>query len=648
VWVPGLLLVLATLAAYQPVWHAGFVWDDDTTLTANPLIQAPDGLAKFWLSTEPIDYWPVTYTTLWAEWRLWGDAPLGYHVTNLFLHLLVVGMVWLVLRRLKIPGAWWAALLFAVHPVNVETVAWVAQRKTLLAALFFLVSVYGYTRAGLAESEAPRRDGEKAAGGRGWYWASLLAFVVAMLSKGSAAMLPLVLLGLVAWRRKVTWADAARLAPFFAVAGGLTWVNIWFQSHGAHAAIRHATVVERVLGAAAAVWFYLEKAIWPAGLMFIYPQWDIRADELRWWVPLLAAVALTGLLWRQRRTGWGRAGLLAWFYFVVTLAPVMGLVDVYFMKFSLVADHYQYLSLIGVAGLAGAGLQKAMEGPETRRRMAVAGAGLVLMALGGLTWRYCARYADAETLWQATLEQNPSALVGWDALGHLAFQAGRVEEAVRDFKRLAALDPEDVQGYNNLGVAYGQLGQLDTAVGEYRQALKIQPDFAQTHYNLGNVWLQLGRWNAAMDEYRAALQIQPDYTEARSNLGAAEVQAGREEEAVGEYRQVLKVQPDNVSALNNVAWILATAPQDALRRGTEAVELAEQASRLTGGQNPAMLRTLAAAYAETGRFPDAVAAARQALALAEQRTDAALTASLREQLGFYEKNLTVAQAGKLP
>jgi tetratricopeptide (TPR) repeat protein len=642
------LLVLATLAAYQPVWHAGFVWDDDATLTANPLIQAPDGLAKFWLSTEPIDYWPVTYTTLWAEWRVWGDAPLGYHVTNLFLHLLVVGMVWLVLRRLKIPGAWWAALLFAVHPVNVETVAWMAQRKTLLAALFFLISVYSYVRTGLAESEAPERGGERAASGRGWYWASLVAFVLAMLSKGSAATLPLVLLGLVAWRRRVNWADGARMAPFFAVAGGLTLVNIWFQSHGVHPAIRHATVVERVLGAAAAVWFYLGKAVWPAGLMFIYPQWDIRADELRWWVPLFAAVALTTLLWRQRQTGWGRAGLLAWFYFVVTLAPVMGFVDVYFMKYALVADHYQYLSIIGVAALAGAGLQKMMEGPETRRQMVAAGAGLVMVALGVLTWRDCAKYADAETLWRATLAENPNALVGWDALGHLAFSAGRVDEAVADFKRMAALDPEDVQGYNNLGVVYLQLGRPDAAVGEYRAALKIEPDFAQTHYNLGNVWLQQGRWDEAMGEYRAALRIQPDYPEARSNLGAAEVQAGREEAAAGEFRQVLKIQPDNVSALNNLAWILATAPQDSVRHGDEAVALAGQASRLTGGENPAMLRTLAAAEAEAGRWPEAVATAQRALALAERGTDAGLVESLREQLGFYEKGLTVAQAGKVP
>jgi len=172
---------------------------------------------------------------------VWGDAPLGYHVTNLFLHLLVAGLVWRVLRQLKIPGAWWAALLFAVHPVNVETVAWVAQRKTLLAALFFLISVYGYARAGLVESEAPGQSGKNAAGQHGWYWVSLVAFVLAMLSKGSAAMLPMALLGLVAWRRKVKWADGARLAPFFAVAGALTWVNIWFQANGAHAVIRHKT-----------------------------------------------------------------------------------------------------------------------------------------------------------------------------------------------------------------------------------------------------------------------------------------------------------------------------------------------------------------------------------------------------------------------
>ncbi len=280
-WAPLALLIGLTAFAYLPSLANGFIWDDDVSLTQNPFIRSGEGLHDFWVTTLTPDYWPVTATTLWAEWRLWGMNPLGYHVTNLGLHLAEVLLLWTILRRLQVPGATLAALLFALHPVNVESVAWITQRKNLMAMLFYLLSVLAFLRAG--ERFRPA------------YWLSLLAFALGMLAKGSVAVLPVVLLGIIAWRRPLRAGDFLRVAPFFAVAGALTLVNIWFQGHHLAAAetIRHAGGLERLLGAGAVVWFYLSKALLPIRLILPYPQWRIDSASVGWWLPLLATVAMT-------------------------------------------------------------------------------------------------------------------------------------------------------------------------------------------------------------------------------------------------------------------------------------------------------------------------------------------------------------------
>jgi hypothetical protein len=342
------LLVVLTCAAYWPSLRGGFLWDDDVLLTNSSMVKAPDGLYRIWFTTEPVDYWPMTNTSFWLEWRLWGLHATGYHVTNLTLHIANAFLLWAILRRLRIPGAWLAALIFGVHPVNVESVAWIAQRKNTLSMLFFLSSILWYLKA---EIGGPRR----------WYWFSVLAFALAMLSKASVVVLPAVLLLIVWWRRdRITRSDVVRTLPFVLVAIGLTLVSIAFQARGAEEAIRHATAAERMLGAGAIVWFYLYKALLPIHLVFVYPQWQVDAGDVRWWVPLAAAVAATSLLVWQRRRPWGRALLFAWLFFCVALLPVMGFVDIAFMRYSLVADHYQYIAIIGVIALAAAAVDRTL------------------------------------------------------------------------------------------------------------------------------------------------------------------------------------------------------------------------------------------------------------------------------------------------
>ncbi len=357
------IFVLAAFLAYFPSLSGGFVLDDDKLLTDNSLIKASDGLYRLWCTIESIDYWPVSNTTLWLEWRLWGMNPTGYHVTNLILHIVAALLIWVTLRKLSIPGAFLAGLIFAVHPVNVESVAWIASRKNLLAMLFFLLSVLCYLKFEMPSSSTldrlhrknlPLAPRSSPLASCLWYGLSLLAFILAMLSKGSVAVLPVLLLGIVWWLRPLTRWDLLRAVPFFLVAVALAGVNVWFQTHGSGEVFRSASFTERLLGAGGVVWFYLYKALLPLNLFFVYPQWHIAVSNLLWWLPLVAAVVVTWMLWSYRK---GRCGplLFAWGFFCVSLVPVLGFTDVGFMRLSLVADRYQHIAIIGMIALAGAG-----------------------------------------------------------------------------------------------------------------------------------------------------------------------------------------------------------------------------------------------------------------------------------------------------
>ena len=397
----GILLAGLTFLAYLPSLNGGFIFDDKILLTENPLIKASDGLFRLWCTREGPDYWPVTYTTFWLEWRLWGMHSLGYHAVNVVLHIFCCFLIWVILRKLSLPGAFLAVLIFAVHPVNVESVAWIAQRKNLVAMLFLLLSILCYSKS---EAQVPQLR----RGMNRWYWLSLLAFLLAMLSKVSVVVLPLLLLGIICWQRKVTRGDLLRIAPFMAIAVILTGVNVWFQTHGTGAAFRNVSWGIRLLGAGGVVWFYLYKAVFPLDLAFVYPQWQIQVDNPLWWLPLLAAAIVTGVLWRYRN-GWGRPFLFAWGFFCVALMPVMGFIDASFMEFSLVADHYQHLALIAVIVLAAAlwSVWRDRAGKIARGAMNFLAVGVIVI-LALQTWRENGNYRNEITLYEATLAKNPT------------------------------------------------------------------------------------------------------------------------------------------------------------------------------------------------------------------------------------------------
>lgn len=546
----ALAVVVAAFVSYWPALTGQFVWDDDVLLTNNALVKASDGLYRMWFTTEAVDYWPLTGTSFWIEWRLWGMKPFGYHVTNLLIHLASAGLIWAVLKRLSVPGAAVAASIFALHPVNVESVAWIVQRKNVLSLFFFLLSGLWFL---IHDEDSSRRVGR-------WYWFSLAAFVLAMLSKGSVAILPLALLLVVWWRHnRVTGRDLALTAPFFVIAVAFTLLNVWLQTRHVAEAIRDVTLLERFLGAAAIVWFYLSKAVLPLGLVFVYPQWTITAADPRWWLPIATALAATGILIYYRQRPLGRGVLFAWLYFVIALVPVMGLVDVYFMRYSLVADHYQYVAIVGVAAAAGAFAGRV----NTPASVTTAAVAVVVTLLAVLTYRESHTFRDLETLYRVTIARNPDAWLAHQNLGvELAKRPGHLDEAIESFKTVLAIYPGSVEAHRNLALAYWRTpGRTDDAIREYEEALRLDPNKAVDHLSLSRLLLDRpDRQADALRHAEMAVRLDPTSWEALETLGGLLLSVDRRTEAAAAYRAAIERNPDAVVSHLNLGTLVASQP----------------------------------------------------------------------------------------
>jgi tetratricopeptide (TPR) repeat protein len=622
------LLVAATVVAYLPVWRAGFIWDDDTFLLNNPLIRQPDGLFRLWFTTAAPDYFPLTSTTLWLEWRLWGANPLGYHLVNVLLHALSAVAIWRVLASLRIPGAALAAAIFAVHPVNVESVAWITERKNTLSMFFYLVSLLLYLRFDNQTSQPGSTLNTQHAPGPFpsfilhpppslLYALSLLAFALALLSKTAVVPLPLLLLGLAWWQRgRLALRDLWRSVPFFALAAATGLATLWFQYHRAIGAsmvdVRNDSFWARLAGAGWAVWFYLYKALLPFNLGFVYPRWRIDASQALSYVPGVLVVAGFLVFWRYRRR-WGKAMLFGLGYFVLMLLPVLGFLNIYFMRYSLVADHWQYFAIIGPIALAAAGIATALgkvqslmskvqspkipspraspvrKGrggnsdrlPATRHSWGEGGlleaacCGALVLGLGVLAWRQAMMYRDLETLWVTTLARNPAAGLAHNNLGSLLLQKGRVDEAIDQFQQALDLQPNAADVHSNLGGALLQQGRVEEAIAQLQQALQIQPDSTQAHINLGNALLRKGRVNEAIAQFQRVIELQPGLASAHYNLGGALLQAGRVDKAVARLQRALELQPDLADARMNLGNALLGKGQlnEAIAQFQKAVEL---------------------------------------------------------------------------
>ena len=591
----GILIILLTFVAYIPALRGRFIWDDDELVVDNNLIKAPDGLYRFWCTTQPPDYWPLTSTTWWMEWRLWGKNPLGYHVVNVILHALSAVLWWRALARLKIPAAWVAAAVFAVHPVNVESVAWIAERKNTLSMLFYVLTLLGYLRF---EDTGRRR----------WYWLAVWTFALALLSKTSVVPLPVALL-LCAWwrRRKVDRTDLRRLLPFFVLSVATGFVTVWFQSrNGMAQEILHRSLAMRVAGAGWACWFYLWKALVPIHLMTIYPQWRVDMSSPLTYLPGLIVLGCLGIFWRCRQ-GWGRPLLFASGYFLAMLFPVLGFINMSFLALSPVGDRFLYFSLIGViAPICAAGAQMCRARQGAFRGTIQIAAAVVVILLASLTWRQNHIYQDPETLWSVALERNPKSWVTHNGLGS-ALQQRNPSDAIPYYEQALRLKPNYADAHNNLGNALLELGRVPEAVVHFEKALRVAPNSARIHFNMGGALIRQGKRSEAIGQWEEALRINPDYAEAHNNLAAALMQTGKLPEAMEHFKQTLRINPDYAEAHNNLAAALMQTG-----RLSEAMKHFEQALRIDPKYAEAHYN-LGVALEQTGKIEDAIRHYEQAL-----------------------------------
>jgi tetratricopeptide (TPR) repeat protein len=539
----GLLIVLVTLAVYIPAMRAGFVWDDNHFLTENPLIKAEDGLYRFWFTTEPPDYFPLTSTTLWLEWRLWGTNASGYHVINVILHSLSSLLIWLVLKRLKVPGAWLAAMIFAIHPVNVESVAWITERKNVLPMTFYLLSILWYLKF---DTNGRHR----------WYGLSLGSFLLALLAKTSVVMQPLVLLGCAWWQRhRIDRKDLLRSLPFFALSAVLGAVTVWFQYHRAigEDIVRVDSFYSRLAVAGKAVWFYLYKAVFPYALSFVYPRWQIDHVSIVSFLPGVLLAALMVLLWLQRNS-WGRPFLFGLGYYIVSLLPVLGFFNIYFMKYSLVADHWQYISIIGIIALWVGLASSAYQSWQSPFRYSAIIAALILVCILSLrSWRLAQTYENVETLWRHTIAASPQCWMAHNNLAAELKRQGRINEAINTYRKALQIKPDFEEAFFNLGNALAAQGRRGEAIKYYYEALRIDPDSVEVHVNLGNALAAQGRYNEALSHYHDALRIKPDFEEAYYNMGKAMADQGKTADAIKYYYEALRIRPDFEEAHYNLA-----------------------------------------------------------------------------------------------
>ena len=387
-------LCLLVGVSYFPAFLAGFVWDDEA-FTDAAVVRDVSGLWRIWFSPRAIEneghYWPLVYTTFWLEHKLWGFAPAGYHAVNVALHAVNTLLLWRLAERLAVPGAWLAAAVFGVHPLHVESVAWVIERKDLLSGLFYLAAFLTWVRFTEEPRPEPRRRRRLP---EGRYLAAMALFVCALLSKSIAVTLPAALLIRHWWKQgRVTAPDLLRLAPFFAVGLAAAVADVSFYNVREPLDLGYSPV-ERLLIAAHALWFYAGKLLWPAGLAVIYPHWEVSAADPAAWGYAAAGGAAAAALWFLRHRA-GRGPLAGLLFFAVTLSPVLGFVDYGYMQFSFVADRYQYLAGIGVtAVLVGAAAHGTRRLPEGWRKGAAGAAAAVLLVLGVLTWRQAEVYRD--------------------------------------------------------------------------------------------------------------------------------------------------------------------------------------------------------------------------------------------------------------
>lgn len=641
----ALLLLALTFTAYWPVLHNGFVWDDDRYIEGNTQLLSTTGLANIWLQPHALDqYYPLTFTTFWIEYHFWHATAWPYHLDNLLLHTAAAIVLWRVLARLGIKVAYAAALLFALHPLQVESIAWATERKNVLSALFYLLALAAYFRTRWGRKIVD--DGADASAPWHWYALSLLLFIAALLSKSVTSTLPAAILLLVWWKRgRIRLADVLPLVPMFVLGAAMGLLTSSIERHhvGAIGPAFNFSPLERLCIAGRAAWFYLAKLLWPHPLAFIYSRWQFHVAQRAWLAlfPAALLIALLALWLLRRRTG--RGLLAAALFFLGTLVPALGFFNVYPMRYSFVADHFQYLACIGPIVLAAAIIAHYL----SRQRAVILTIGVV-GALAVATNYQCRVYHDRVTLWRDTLLKNPNSAMVHLNYGQALFADGDLEAAIAQSHEALQLDPVSAapyltlasysgsrgdwpaavkwykdalqhtpdspepvlhhalaEPYNGLGNAFAALADQAaaagnaTAAGQYRylaiaayqRAIAIIPGYELAMVGLGQVYAALGQPDKAAEQFRTALAVNRDSLGAHDGLGKALLAQGRTDDALAEFRQVLRLQPGNAHGLNNVGMVLAK--QGHLDEAIQSFEAALAADPQLDQAHQNLLRALA-------------------------------------------------------
>ena len=711
----ALTLSLTALIVYWPALNAGYIWDDPQYLLTNQLVQRWDGLSWIWqIRLDPQDdtirintpqYYPLVYTSFWLEHKLWGLKPLGYHAVNVGLHLCSALLLWGLLRRLKVPGGWFIAAVFALHPVQVESVAWVTERKNILSGFFYMLALHAALRYA---------DG----GRKFFYFGGLIALAAALLSKTVTCSLPVAFL-LIQWyrHRRFVRRDWMFVAPALAIGlvAGLFTAYIEKTHVGTVFIDWGVGLPERALIVAPSTyWFYAGKILWPHPLIFIYPRWHIEAGNWLWYLPLagtLATIVISIVMIRR----WGWAPLLLLLFSAATLFPALGLFEVYPHRFSWVADHFQYLGGIGFVMLftiAAVTIGRRLFTKNVREKTGVVLGIGILAVLSVLTYRQCRSYQNEERLWKDTLAANPGAWIASlnlalgaadrgdyataadyfeqaardDAIrgdvygnwGMILLRLGRLEGAIAKFEQALAIRPSDSSARAGLGVAYKQLRRMQDAERELEEAVTTDPSNVMARMNLFLLYVGQNRYDAAESCIIEGLRQVPASDDFRSYYAGVLTKTGRWEEAAREYELIspsyrladgiwedyvralchtdrygeavraldmlLSQRPNDGRVIRFKAMLRATCPGDSVRDGAEALRLARRLAQMEPNR-PRTSIALACAQAETRDFAGALNTVEEAIVQADRAGDTEsklLLTELREQFEKQEAFRTIS------
>ena len=597
-----------TLVCYWPALQGGLIWDDAAHVT-RPELRSLTGLGLIWSDVHQTQqYYPILHSAFWLEHRLWGDAPLSYHLLNIILHATCGGLLAHLLRRLWIRSGvpagteWFAGLIFAVHPVCVESVAWISEQKNTLSLLFYFLAAIAYL-----DFDGNRRPAA--------YARASLFFLLALGTKSVTGTLPAALLVVLWWQKgRLGWKrDTIPLLPWLLIAVVAGLFTAWVEREivGAAGSAYDLSLGQRTLLAGRAVWFYAGKLVWPVDLLFVYPRWDVAAASAGWYGWLVATVAVTTGFCLIRRQS--RGPLAGWLFFVGTLFPALGFFNIYPFVYSYVADHFQYVASVGIIAMLAAGAAGILARlpPGVRPAGWILG-GLLVAGLSMLTNRQSRLYRDEETLYRVTLGQNQECWMAHNNLANLlSAQSGGEAEAIRHYEEALRLRPAHVNALVNLANLLARMpGRQAAALNDYEKALRLKPDYAEAHVYLANLLaMRLGRKDEALAHYEEALRLRPDLALAHNNLAMLlATLPGLPAAALSHYETALRLNPGFAEAHNNLANLLVTLPG----RAAEAQPHYEEALRL----NPdlaAAHQNLAIILTQQGRISEAITHCTRAL-----------------------------------